>query len=110
MLGVVLGTALLFIPFIYFERFDLALPTAFSIAMLAIATGLRWRLKQHAWFWITLAAIGTIHVVVILSVPWTTKRTPAVVLTGAGFLDLYAIFVILAVVENAIGKREIPKV
>ena len=67
MLCVLVGSLPLVWVFDHLGRFDLARPALYSIAMLAIA--IKWKLRRHVWFWITLVVI----VALILFVPWTTK-------------------------------------
>ena len=73
MLWAMFGTALLAIPFVYWGRFDLALPSFVLAAMIAVAIAMRWKLRRHAWFWITTAFLAALHLPLILLVPWTTK-------------------------------------
>jgi hypothetical protein len=99
-LCVMVGALPLYLLFVYFGRFDLARPTLYSIAMIAIAIAMRWKLRRHAWFWITMAVIAALHVLLILSVPWNTKWVPAIVIIPLGIGDLYAMLAIL----SAVGK------
>jgi hypothetical protein len=105
-LCVIFGAIPLMLLFVYFGRFDLALPTLDSAAMVTIATVMRWQLRQHAWFWITMAVIAILHVVLIALVVWTAKWIPAIVIIPIGIADLY---VMLAIV-SFVGKfMEEPK-
>ncbi len=79
-------------------RYDLARPLLFTVVTLGLVITFRWRLRRHAWFWITLAVIAALHVAVITSVSWRTEWVPAAALTGLAVVDLYTIFVILALV------------
>ena len=97
-LCVIIGTVLLGLLFVYFGRFDLARPSLISAAMVATAIALRWKLRRHVWFWITMTFLAALHVPLILFVPWTTKWVPAVLIAPFGIADLYAMFWILSVV------------
>jgi hypothetical protein len=79
-------------------RFDLWRPTLFSIGMLVAAIGIKWKLRRHAWFWVTMAVLSALHFLLVLSVPWTTNWVPAVVIIPIGIADLYAMLWILSVV------------
>ena len=92
------GTVLLAIPFVYWGRFDLALASFVSVAMIVLAIAMRWKLRRHAWFWITMAFLTALHLPFILFVHWTTKWIPAVVIAPFGILDLHAMLWTLAVV------------
>jgi NADH:ubiquinone oxidoreductase subunit 3 (subunit A) len=65
--------------------------------MLGVATVVKWKLRRHAWFWITMIVIVTLHVAVIFLVPWTTKWVPALVIIPIGTADVYAMLAILSV-------------
>ena len=97
-LSVMLGTILLAIPFLYFGRLNLALPSFVSIAMIALAITMRWKLRRHVWFWVTMTLLAALHLPFILFIPWTTKWIPAVVIAPFGVLDLHAMIWTLAVV------------
>lgn len=59
--------------FDHFGTLDTALPTLMSIAVLALAIAVKWKLRRRAWFWITMAILAALHVLLILFVPWTSK-------------------------------------
>jgi hypothetical protein len=64
---------------------------------------LKWRLRRHAWFWATMAAVAALHVLLILFVPWTNKWVPALVTAGVDSLDICLVFWILGIVEEFAG-------
>ncbi len=84
--------------FDHFGRLDLALPTLIGIGTLGFAIAIKWKLRRHLWFWITLTAIVALHVPLILSVPWTTKWVPAPVLVPFCIADLIVMLAIVSVV------------
>jgi hypothetical protein len=111
-LCVMVGTLILVLPFVYFGRFDLARPTVYSVAMVAIAIAMRWKLRRHVWFWGTITIFAVLHVPLILFVPWTTKWVPALVIIPIGVADLYVMLWVLSVVgkfmegpETSEGER-----
>jgi hypothetical protein len=105
-LGGIIGSFLVAWLFDNLGRFDLARPTLFSIAMFGVAIAIKWKLRRHVWFWITITVIVALHALLILVVPWTTKWVPAIVIIPIGIADLYAMLWILSVV----GKfMEAPK-
>jgi hypothetical protein len=92
------GALPLYLLFLYFGRLDLARPSLVSIAMIAIAITLRWKLRRHVWFWITIACLAGLHLPLILFVPWTTRWIPAFVIAPFGIADLYAMLWVISVV------------
>ncbi len=103
------GALPLYLLFVYFGRFDLARPSLISVAMVSIAIVLRWKLRQHAWFWITMTFLAVLHLTLILFVPWTTKWIPAFLIAPFGVADLYVMLWVLAVVGKFMGKQETTK-
>jgi hypothetical protein len=108
-LGVIFGTVLLGLLFVHFGRFDLARPSLISAATLAIAIGLRWSLRRHLWFWITIIFLAALHLPLILFIPWTTKWIPAVVIAPIGMADLYAMLWVLSVVGKFFQGPDAPE-
>lgn len=64
---------------------------------------LKWRLRRHAWFWMTMAAVVILHVLLILFIPWTNNWVPAAVTAGVDSLDICLVFWILGIVEQFAG-------
>ena len=102
-LCVIFGTILLGLVFVSFGSFDLARPSFISIAMVALAIVMRWKLRRHLWFWITMTCLAALHLPLILYIPWTTKWIPAVVLAPIGIADLYAMIWIISTVGRYRG-------
>jgi hypothetical protein len=99
-LCVFFGTVLGALPFIYFGRFDLARPSLISIGMVTLSIAMRWKLRHHVWFWITMISLAVLHLPLILFLPWTTRWIPAVVIAPIGVADLYAMLWVI----SAVGK------
>ncbi len=99
-----LGATPLILLFYYFGKPALALPTLDSAAVVTIAIAMRWQLRRHVWFWITMTVIAALHVPLILFVPWTTKWVPAIVIMPIGLADLYAMLAILSVVGKLVER------
>ena len=87
-----------------FGKLDLARPTLYSVAMIAIAIAMRWKLRRQMWFWITMTVLVALHVLLILFVPWTAKWAPAIVIIPIGIADLYAMLAILSLVGKLVER------
>ena len=96
----IIGSALSAWLFDHFGRLDLALPTLDSVGVLGFVLVLKWQLSRRVWFWITMAIVVALHVLLILSIPWTTKWVPASAIAGIAALDLIVILAILSVVAK----------
>jgi len=103
-LCVFFGTILLALMFVSVGRFDLARPTMVSAAMVSLAITMRWKLRTHRWFWITIIILAALHVPLILFIPWTTKWIPAVLMAPVGIADLCAMLWVISVVAKAKGE------
>jgi len=103
-LAVMGGTLPIALLFVYFGRFDLARPTLLSIIVIIVALAMKWELRRRMWFWVTIAVVAVLHVLLIVAVPWTTRWIPAVVATPALALDLAAILVVVKLLEKLFEK------
>lgn len=83
-----------------YGNFDLALPAMNVILVICFVIFLKRRFWRSAWFWFAMAFIASLHVPLILYVPWGTKWIPALAFAGIDTLDFCAILVILALVEK----------
>lgn len=106
-LCVIFGTLILALVFVYFRRFDLARPSIMSASMVALAIALRWKLRRHVWFWVTMTFLAALHLLLILFVPWTTRWIPAVVIAPIGIADLYVMLWTLSVVGKFMAGPKI---
>ncbi len=74
--------------------------------MVAVAITLRWKLRRHLWFWITVTILAALHLPLILFIPWTTKWIPAVVIAPFGIADLYVMLWVLSAVGKFVAGRK----
>ena len=77
-----------------------------SVAMVSLAITMKWKLRTHGWFWITIVILAVLHIPLILFVPWTTKWIPAILIAPIGIVDLYAMLWAISVVGQFVGKQE----
>jgi hypothetical protein len=97
-LCLMIGSVPIFWLFDHIGRFELALPTLISTAALGFPVAVKRKLRRRVWFWITMAVLAALHVLLILSVPWTGKWVPAIVLAGIASADLCVMLAIIDVV------------
>lgn len=71
--------------------------------LMIIALRAFWRLRQRAWFWMTVLALTAIHIVLISIIPWTNKSIPAPALWPVGIVDFGVIYGFIKLVEKAMG-------
>lgn len=72
----------------------------FSAMAILIAMKVRWELRKHIWFWLTIFCIVLAHVPLVLFVPWTSRWIPAVGILPIVVVDIAIIFGCLRLVEK----------
>lgn len=77
-----------------------------SLALMILAIRAFWYLRQRAWFWLTIAALMIIHVILIVVIPWTNKSIPAPALWPIGIVDFAAICGFVKLVEKVMGRSD----
>jgi hypothetical protein len=105
-LCLIIGALPIYWLFDHFGRLNIALPTLNCVAMLGFAVAVKWKLRRHVWFWITMTIFVALHVPLILFVPWTTMWVPAIAIAAIDSADLIAMLAILSVVEKFIQRPE----
>lgn len=91
----------------HFGKFALARPIVFSVSVIGVTIAMRWKLKKHVWFWITMAFLTALHVPLILLIPWTTMWIPALVLTPIGIVDLYTMLWVISLIGKTVKRPKI---
>ncbi len=94
----IIGSALCAWLFDQFGKLDLVLPTLNGFAVLGFTIALKWKLRQRVWFWTTLTVIAAVHVVLVVSIPWSSKWIPAMAIAAIDTADLVVILGIISVV------------
>ena len=97
-LCLIIGALPIYWLFDHFGRLSIALPALNCAGMLVFAIALKWKLRRHVWFWISMTIIAALHVPLILFVPWTTRWVPALAIAAIDSADLIVILAILVVV------------
>jgi hypothetical protein len=95
---VIVGSFLLSGLFEHFGRLELGIPTLASVFVLCLVVVLKWRLRVHIWFWVTIAFFVALHVVLLVTVPWTTKWVPAFTTAGICSIDTYAMLYAISII------------
>jgi hypothetical protein len=90
--------------FIHFGGEDLALPACIYLGMIALAIALRWNLRTRVWFWIVIALVVALHVVLLVEVPWPHFTINRITLLPFGVADLLVILGIIQFVEKFIVR------
>jgi hypothetical protein len=105
-LCVIIGALPVFFLFDHFGKLAIARPTLYSVAIIAITIAMRWKLRGHMWFWITMIFFAALHALLILLIPWTTRWIPALVVIPIGMADSYAMLWVVSVVGQFRGASK----
>ncbi len=81
-------------------QLELAIPTFAGAAVIIAVIKVNWELRGRVWFWVTMAIITGLHVLLILHVPWHKGWVPAPVTFAFCIVDILIILGIL----NVIGR------
>ena len=101
--GIVISTLCAWL-FYHFGRLDLALPAMNTVAVLGVMVVLKWRLRRHAWFWITMTAIAALHIPLILFVPWGSGWVPALLIAAIDSVDFCLIIWVLSFIGKLVQE------
>ena len=106
--GLLVGVISLPVAMIVSHFFDPGRGRAAGIALAMMIGGIWafWHQRRHAWFWMAVAALTVIHVVLVVVVPWTNKSFPAPALWPVGIADFAAICGFIKLVEKAMSRGD----
>src|SRR5487761_577288 len=70
--GLIIGAILIpvFLLFAFLGKKDMGLTVCIVLAVTIIAIKLRWNLRKHVWFWLTIAFILMLHIPLFVIVRW----------------------------------------
>lgn len=77
-----------------------------ALGLMLLSVRAFWYLKRYASFWMSIAALIIIHVVLIVLVPWTNKSFPAPELWPIGIADFAAMCGFIKLVEKAMSRGD----
>jgi hypothetical protein len=98
------GGAILVLPLGAIGRLDLAYPIMDSVIALGLTVFIKWQLRQHTWFWITVSVFAAVHLAVILSVHWTDKWVWSRSNAGIATLDFIVMLLIVDVIARLMRR------
>ena len=78
----------------------------FFLIVLVISAKVRWELRKHSWFWVTIAAIAIVESLMVMYVPWTSKWIPAFVLIPFALVDCLVVLRIIQTVEGRMAPMD----
>ncbi len=78
--GTIIGVCLLpvFFFFVYLGKPELGFTTVIVLGMALIAVYLRWKLRRHIWFWLTVICVLLIHIPFLTLIHWPQTNMPTI--------------------------------
>lgn len=73
--------------FLYFGEEDIGRTASLVLGVALLASGVRWDLRKHVWFWATVAGVYALHLPLILKFRWPDRWISGVELAGIGLPD-----------------------
>jgi len=73
-------------------------PALHALGMLGFASAIKWKLRRHAWFGITVTILAAFHVPLVLFSPRITNRVPAIATAVINSADFVVILAIVSIV------------
>jgi hypothetical protein len=104
-LCLIIGSLPIYWLFDHFGRLNTALPTLNILAVFGFIIAVKWKLRRQAWFWGTMTFLASLHVPLLLFVPWTSKWIPAIIIGAIDSADFCVMLVIVSVVENFVKRQ-----
>jgi len=77
-----------------------------ALALLIGAVRVFWNLRRRPCFWMSVAALVIIHIVLIILIPWSNKSFPAPTLWPVAIADFAAVCGFIKLVEKAMSRSE----
>jgi hypothetical protein len=82
-------------------RLELTLPIVNAVLVLAFVIAVKPNLRGKPWFWTFMGLVAALHIILLVTIPWTTKWVPAFAIAFIDSIDLFGILAALSVISNA---------
>ncbi len=74
-LGIV---APVFFLFVYLGKAEMGFTVVLILGMILLAIKLHWRLRNHFWFWASIAIVLALHFPLLFLIRWPDTKTPTI--------------------------------
>ena len=105
--GTIIGVLLVpvFFSFVYLGKAQMGFTVCIVLGMAMIAIKLRWKLRRHAWFWVTIALILALHIPFLFIVRWPQTNVPTIAFSlPLGIADFLLISGAISLAEKVFSK------
>lgn len=78
--GTIIGVMLLpvFFVFVVLGKAEMGFNLILVLGLVMIAVKLRWKLRRHAWYWVTIAYVLLLHIPFLFFVHWPQSNIPTI--------------------------------
>lgn len=78
--GTIIGVMLLpvFFVFVVLGKAEMGFKLILVLGLVMIAVKLRWKLRRHAWYWVTIAFVLFLHIPFLFLVHWPQSNIPTI--------------------------------
>jgi hypothetical protein len=100
-LKIVAVLAPVFLLFALLGNADMGLTVCIVLGMIILAVKIRWNLRNHTWFWMTIGLVLALHVPLFFIVRWPQGNVPTLFYTiPLGIVDFLVVLGTLALAEK----------
>jgi len=67
-----------FFVFVVLGKAEMGFNLMLALGLVMIAVKLRWKVRRHAWFWVTIAFVLLLHIPFLFFVHWPQSNIPTI--------------------------------
>jgi hypothetical protein len=105
--GLIIGAMLapVFLLFVVLDKADMGLACCIVLGMAMIAIRLRWKLRKHVWFWMTIVSILALQIPLLSIFRWPQGKAPTLFYTMPVGIAEFALFMgVIGLAEKLFWK------
>jgi hypothetical protein len=106
--GLKIGALLIpvFVLLVFFGNADHGLAVCIVLGVTIVAIKLRWNLRKHVWFWVTILFVFALHVPLVRMVRWPQGSTPTLFYTmPLGIVEFLIVLGAIDVAERMFSRH-----
>jgi len=105
-LTIIVGVFVCLLPFYYFDRMDLALPSLLAAVAIGCAIATFWKCRHQRWFWSAIALAVMAHVYLIARFPFHNLGVSWLVFGTFALIDYGLVTAFIKLVEIVLTSPE----
>lgn len=92
--------------FWFLGKFETGIVAAICSTVVLWIVRIRWDLRKHVWFWVTISFAMLLQVPVVLLIPWNDRTLNRATLFPGMVLDYCLVYGAIKLVEKLMTKRD----